>query len=105
MISEIQLDKAMNYLAETDAEGAELKADVQRTEFMAKVTEALWFKQAEGGVEERRQYVKTLEPVKDAWEKHFAAITKYETVRAKRERAVLVVDVYRTQASNRRAGL
>ena len=94
----------MGYLATSDDECALLKADVARSEYMAKVTEAMWFRQAEGGVEERRQYVKTLEPVKAAWESHFQAMTAFEKVRARRERASLIIDVWRTMAANRRAG-
>ena len=102
MIEEKQLEKAMNYLADTDREGAELKADVARTEFLAKVCEAMHYKAGEGSIEDRKQSARLAPEVKAAWEKHFQAITEYETVRAKRERAVLTVEVYRTESANRR---
>ena len=36
--------------------------------------------------------------------KHFEAITQFETLRARRERAVLVVEVWRSMESTRRKG-
>jgi hypothetical protein len=102
VISEVQLDKAMNYLAETDVECAELRANVARSEFMAKVCEGLHYKSASGSVEDRKQEARTTQAVIDEWEKHFVAITKYETVRARRMRAELLVEVWRSQNANRR---
>jgi autonomous glycyl radical cofactor GrcA len=102
MIDEIKLEKAMNYLAMTDQECAEAKANVARTEFMAKVTEALSFKMAEGNIEARKAEARVSPGVREAWEAHFKAIESYEVIRARRQRAELVVDIYRTQSANRR---
>lgn len=104
IVGESQLEKAMRFLAESDAECAELKANVQRTEHLAKVAEALVFKLAEGNNEERKAYARVSGEVTTKWEQHFSAIRAYEECRARRERAVLTVDIYRTQAANRRAG-
>lgn len=108
MIDELTLDKAMNFLAETDSECAELKANVARSEHMAKVAEAMAYltvpNSERKNVEHRKAEAKTSDEVKDRWADHFDAVKAYEVVRARRERAVLTVDVYRTQAANRRAG-
>lgn len=102
MIDEIRLEKAMNYLAASDMECAELRAEVARSEYMAKVEEALSFKMSEGSVEARKCEARVSPGVREAWEKHFSAIQAYELVRARRSRAELVIDIYRTQSANRR---
>lgn len=102
MVSEQQLEGAMNYLAETDSEGAELKAAVLRTEHMAKVTESLIFSAATGNNEERKASARTHPDSTLAWETHFGAVKNYEVIRARRERAALVIEVYRTESANRR---
>jgi hypothetical protein len=92
----------MEYLADTDTECAELKADVARTEYIAKLKEAVAFKVADGNIEERKAIARSSGDAQTAWDAHFSAIRAYEIVRAKRERAVLVVDVWRTTQANRR---
>jgi hypothetical protein len=104
MISDDELSEQMTYLAETDSACAERKANVARTEYLAKVAEALAFKLADGNNEERKADARTSSTVGDAWSKHFVAIQQYEEMRAKRERAILTVEVYRTESANRRRG-
>ncbi len=102
MIDEAKLERAMNYLAETDEVGAELKTNVARTEYMAKVAESMVFNLLEGGAEVRKHCARADSAVREAWETHFKALQAYEVVRARRERAVLTVDVWRSQNANRR---
>lgn len=104
MISDTQLERAMEYLAQTDEPYAELRADVLRTEHLAKVAESLAFQLATGNVEERKAEARTTDTVRAAWEKHFAAVKAFELVRARRERAGLVVEVWRSENANRRHG-
>jgi hypothetical protein len=92
----------MEYLSLSDVESAELKSNVARTEYLAKVAEALSFQIAEGSVEAKKCEARVSPGVREAWEKHFSAIQAYEIVRARRQRAELVVDIYRTQSANRR---
>ena len=102
MIDESTLERAMDYLSDTDVECAALKADVHRSEYLAKVAEALAFQLAEGSIEAKKAEAKRVTTVQDAWEKHFSAMQAYEIVRAKRERAVLTVEVWRSMNANRR---
>ena len=103
-IPDSRLEKALHYLATSDQSSAELKADVARTEYVAKLREAAAYKLSEGTVEERKAIAKLAATSQEAWEKHFLAIAAYEKVRAKRELESLVVDVYRTVSANRRQG-
>jgi hypothetical protein len=106
MVTAERLDKAMNLLATTDLECATRKAQVLRTEFMAKHAEALVYKALgnEGSVEDRKQAVRLHESVVKAWDEHFNAVRDFEALKARREREVLVVELWRSMNANRRAG-
>lgn len=96
----------MSFLAETDLEVAEWKGAVLRTEFLAKSAEALAYKAmgSEGSVEDRKQATKLDENVKKAWDEHFKAVVQHERLKARREREVLVIELWRSVNANRRAG-
>lgn len=105
LVTEDRVDRALQYLATTDHECASWKSTVLRTEYMAKVAESLAFKAAEGSSAEERKQLSRLAPeVQKAWDEHFTAVKEYETVRARREREALIVDLYRTESANRRQG-
>lgn len=94
----------MQFLATTDLEIASWKGQMLRTEYMAKVAEAMAFKALEGGVEERRQAARTIPEVQAKWEEHWDTVVKYENLRARRERAVLTVELWRSVNASRRQG-
>jgi hypothetical protein len=77
-----------------------------RTEFQAKHAEALVYKALgnDGSVEDRKQAMRLDSDVKAAWEAHFQAVVNFEQLKARREREVLVVDLWRSVNANRRAG-
>jgi hypothetical protein len=102
MISEDRMTKALTYLAETDEDCAELKANVARTEYIAKLREATAFKIAEGNVESRKADAKLSREAQEAWDLHFIAMTDYERVRAKRETQSIIIDTWRSLNANRR---
>ena len=106
MVTEERLDKAMMFLATTDLDCAARKSMVLRTEFMAKHTEALVYKALgnEGSVEDRKQAVRLDERVVKAWDEHFNAVRDFESLKAQRERQILVVELFRTYSANRRQG-
>jgi hypothetical protein len=104
LVDEARVDKAMAILAETDLEVASWRGQVLRTEFMAKSAEALAFKSLEGTVEDRKQGARLEKAVQDAWEQHFKAVVGWESCKARREREVMVVELFRTLESSRRAG-
>lgn len=95
----------MDYLASSDELCAVLKGGVQRAEFMAKVTERLAFSRETGNNEERKAKAGTSAEVIEAHEAYFNAVVEYEKVRAKRERAVLTVEVWKSLNANRRMGM
>ena len=104
MIDDARLEKALRYLATTDADCASLKADVARTEYLAKRHEALVFQLSDGSVEARKAEAKSSGEVAEKWEQHFKAIEAYESIRAKRETESVIVDTWRSMNANRRQG-
>ena len=103
-ITNDRLSECLDYLARTDQEAAELKADVERQEYMFKRQKALAFKLAEGTVADRNAIAETAGDTGVAAEKWFTAIKESETVRAKRQTAALIVEVWRSMNANRRTG-
>lgn len=104
MITDQKIEDALAYLAKTDESAAELKADVERKEFFFKRAKELGFKLAEGTVADRNAIAGTSEEVEKAAEAWFVAIKESETIRAKRQRAALVIEVWRTVQANQRKG-
>lgn len=94
----------MAFLAETDSEYAERVGQVMRTDFMCDVAEALAFKTAEGSVEARKQESKCSEEVKKAKEDHFQAVVERERLKAQRQRAVILIECWRSLEASRRVG-
>ena len=99
-----QVDKALNYLADTDERVADARVAVLEMEYKAEVAEALAFKYAEGSVEARKQEAKTVQAVADAKNAYFKAVREHEVLRAKRKRAELTIDLWRTREASRRVG-
>jgi len=103
-ITQSRMEAALSYLAQTDSEIAEAKVTMLRSEYLAKLKEAFNFKTADGSVEERKAIAKTDPEAQEAWNKHYVAVADYEKLRAKRERAVLTIDLFRTLEASRRQG-
>lgn len=99
-----QAERALNFLATTDLEVAEWRVSVLRTEYLADVAEAMAFKLAEGTVEDRKREAKTVDAVRMAKEEYFKAVKHWETLRARRKRAELTIEMWRTIESSRRMG-
>jgi hypothetical protein len=104
--SETAVARVVDYLAATDDATAELKADVQRTKYLAELAEAFAFKSLTvGGVADKQAEVQMDPGVQKKWEAHFAAVAAYEKARATRERGQLIFEGWRTASSNKRQGM
>ena len=98
------VEAAMFYLAETDGLYATAKTDVKRTEILRKRVRARVFLQSDGTVAQREAVAETHADTELADGEHFDAVAKFETLHARRERAALVIDLYRTLEASRRKG-
>lgn len=101
---ERQVAKALHYLSSSDLEIARAKARLKAAEQRLKVAEAEGFLEAEGPQGERSAKARTTPYYLEALTEIEDATLERELVEAKRERAHLVIDVWRTlEASKRRA--
>jgi len=106
LVDESRVDQAMTYLASTDETFAQARGTMLRTEYLADVAESMVYKSIQGGsVEDRKREAKVAPETRAAMEKHFQAVVQFETLKARRAREVLVVDLWRSVNANRRQGV
>ena len=104
-ITQERMEAALNFLGESDDSFAEAKAALARAEILAKRARArIILTISEGSVEVKKATAETHPEVGQADDELIEAITVFEKLRAKRDRAEVVIDVFRTlEASRRRA--
>jgi len=103
-LNEARVERAMATLAETDMQAADSKVMVLRTEQKIKTVKALVYSALEGSIEDKKQKVELNSDVQKAYDDHFTAVRDYEIVRNRREREVLVVELWRSVNASRRQG-
>ena len=104
MIDESQMEKALHHLADTDDEYAQAKMDLERSEILRKRTRSRVFLTEEGTVAERNAAAETSVDVGIADDTYIAAVGKYEGLKASRQRAELIIEVWRSLNAARRRG-
>lgn len=92
----------MTFLAESDDSYAIAKADMLRGEILAKRARARVFVTGEGSVEARKAAAEIHGDVTTADEELIRATLEFEGLRAKRQRAEIVIDVWRSLEASRR---
>jgi hypothetical protein len=105
LISHEQVEGALRYLAETDRLFAEAKTVMRHAEILVERAKARAFLEAEGSVAERTAHSKIHPDVSAAEDTYIAERLKYEKLQAGRDRACVVIDVWRSVESSRRAGV
>jgi hypothetical protein len=101
-VTQDRMESALEYLAETDREYAIEKAELERSEINRKRVRARIFLTTDGTVAERQARAETHEDAQAADDRLIETIQKYETLKARRERAEIVIDVWRSINANRR---
>ena len=96
---------AVNYLAHTDAQLAELKTDARRAELRIKKTKAAIFLTSSGNIEERKATSETDNETKLAEEDWLKCEHKYEELKNRRDSAELVFEMWRSLNSARTKGI
>jgi hypothetical protein len=104
LIQEASVEAAMKYLANTDVAIAQHKGNVKSLEYRLKVVKAVAFLSAEGTIAEREARSLASSEYSVLIDEYKAAVIDYETIAAKRERAVLTIEVWRSEESSRRKG-
>lgn len=98
-------EKALHYLASTDEPVAVLKIDTERTDLNRTRIKAAIFDHADGNIEERKAISLNDNETKVADESYFATKLKYETLKNRRESAVLFWEHWRSLNSARTKGI
>jgi hypothetical protein len=99
---EQMMDKAIWLLSQTDAEFADCRVMVLRTEYQWECAESLAYQHLEGSVEDRKRGAKLADSTKDAHEEYLKAVRHFEFLRAQRKRAELLFEQGRSLNANRR---
>ena len=99
-----EAEKAYHYLAETDEEYASAKALKVGREHAMKTAYSIAFLDHEGTVAERQALAYASQRYKEAVKHLEDAVLDYETLHAKRERARLAIERWRTLEATRRTG-
>lgn len=103
-IDQDRMELALDFLANTDEEVAQLKTNVKRAEYVLKRREAAAFVSCEGSVKDREMRARLDADVTDAYDKHTDAMEEYERIAAKRETEALIIEAWRTVEASRRRG-
>jgi hypothetical protein len=101
-IDEERVGKAMRYLAETDLPYAEAKAALESSEILRKRVRARVFLTEDGTVAERQAEAETHHDTEAADDQYVNAIKAFEELKARRQRAELLIDVWRSLEATRR---
>lgn len=101
-IDEERVGKAMRYLAETDLTYAEAKGALESAEILRKRVRARVFLTAEGTVADRQARAECDHDAETADAAYVEAIKRFEELRARRQRAELLIDVWRSLEATRR---
>jgi sugar/nucleoside kinase (ribokinase family) len=99
------MEEAMEFLAETDERYAAEKADLLRCEILAKRTRARAFLEVAGekvSVEHRKAAAEAHIDVIGADDALVAATLAFESLKARRGRAEILIDVWRSIEASRR---
>jgi hypothetical protein len=101
-VSQDRMESALEFLAETDRDFALEKAELERSEIARKRARSKVFLTSDGTVAERQAKAEMAQDVIDADDRYVKTIEMYETLKARRERAEIVIDVWRSINANRR---
>jgi len=97
--------RALRYLEESEEPYARAMANREAAEAATKIARDSAFLASEGTVAERQALAGTANDYRAALEKLEAAYFELELLKAKRMRATLTLEVWRSLNSNRRAGI
>ena len=102
---EKQAEKALNYLAESDYEHAELKAKQNLLSELRKAVVAEGFESIEKGTaESRRQAAHNTPEYREHIQTMYDNDLAYFNINNKRQRAVATIELFRTMSANQRRG-
>lgn len=105
IISREKLESALMLLAETDDEFANEKAQLERSAILCKRVRARIFLTSTGTVAERQAQAEISADAEQADDDYCKTIALFESLKARRERAEIIVRVFQTLEATRRSKL
>ena len=104
IVSEPEVEKALDFLRDEAKTIGDAKARLVRAEHFVKHVEALMFVASDASsAEKKKAEARTSQRYLDAIEEEALAAGEYEKLRALREAASMKIDAWRTEQSNFRA--
>ena len=106
MITEERLEKALKYLSDTDEQSAEASANVKYLDRLLKRKKALFIMDDRElkSISAKEQGFYASDIYEKAIDEQFAAEVKASTLENKRDKEILVIDLFRTLEASRRKG-
>ncbi len=105
MITDADAEKALHWLAQTDAEYGRLSAQVEAMDYRRKLVRAEALITADGkSAEQRQAQAESTPDYKTACREHVKAIQQWRARQAQRQTWALTIEMWRTQAASRRQG-
>jgi hypothetical protein len=104
-VEELDQDRVaaiLTWLSETDAKFAQVKGELEAAEQTCKRVRARLFIAADGNNEERKSEAEIADETQAADDAYIAAKVKLETLKAKRERAEMWWEMWRSLEASRR---
>lgn len=102
MIDQARMEQAMTFLAESDQPYADAKTHLLRTEIVCKRVRARIYVAGMGSVENRKAEAEGHKDVIDADDAYIAATLIFEGLKARRSRAEILIEVWRSVEASRR---
>ena len=105
MITEEQVENALFYIRDHAEEAGRLAGSVKEAEMRRKTHMAMAYLDADGTVAERDAIARTSRPAMEAYADYCECVAEYETIKLKIKASETCIEVWRTENSNRRAGI
>lgn len=102
MITDLRAEEAFEFLRDSVGGIGAAKAELERAEIMRKRVRRKHFITTEGTVTLREAIAENMPDTEAADERYVQAVSAYESLRARREIEAIALDVWRTEAANRR---
>lgn len=102
MITDQRAEEAFEFLRDSVAAIGSAKGELERSEILRKRVRKRFFVTFEGSVAQREAQAENMPDTEAADERYVKAVSDYESLRARRELEVIALDVWRTEAANRR---
>lgn len=102
VITDARAEEAFEFLRDTVQQIGDAKGELERSEIMRKRVRRKHFVTTEGSVALREAQAENMPDTEAADERYVKAVSAYESLRARREIEAIALDVWRTEAANRR---